>query len=104
VFDGEGSSDLLLTISAKLSWGGSKMTVSMTNWNKEHIQLRVRGNLVDRHRKVLFDDVEVGRIHAAGPKNTKSANRESYTISTAAYGASFPRSIRVPQSLLTPLF
>ena len=63
------------------------MTVSMTNWNKEYIQLRVKGNLVDRHRKVLFEDVEVGRILAAGPKNAKSANRDSYIISTAAYGA-----------------
>jgi len=85
VFDGEGSSDLLLTISARLSWGGSKMTASMTNWNKEHIQLRVKGNLTDRHGKVMFDDIEVGRIHAAGPKNTKSTT-ESYIISTAAYG------------------
>lgn len=75
----------------------------MTNWNKEHIQLRVRGNLMDRHRKVLFDDVEVGRIHAAGPKNTESASGESYTISTAAYGASLPCSIHIPQSLLTAL-
>ena len=86
MFDGEGSSDLLLTISAKFAWGGSKMTVSMTNWNKEHIQLRVKGNLMDRHGKVLFDDVEVGRILAAGPKNKESAGRESYTISAAAYG------------------
>ena len=63
------------------------MTVSMSNWNKEHIQLRVRGNLMDRHGKVLFDDVEVGRIQAGLPEGTTSAGKESYTISSAAYGA-----------------
>lgn len=87
MFDGEGSSDLLLSINAKLSWNGSKMTVSMTNWNKEYIQLRVRGNLMDRHGKVLFDDVEVGRIHAGGSKEANTTSRGFYTVSSAAYGA-----------------
>ena len=87
MFDGEGSSKPLLTISARWSWGGSKMTVSMTNWNKEYIQLRVKGNLMGRHGKVLFDDVEVGRIHPGPPDGTSSAGKESYTISSAAYGA-----------------
>jgi len=87
VFSGEDSAELLLTISGRWSWGGSKMTVSMTNWNKECIQLGVRGNLMDRHGKVLFDDIEVGRIHACPPQNTNSTSRESYTISSAAYGA-----------------
>jgi len=85
VFDGEGSSQPLLTISGKWSWGGSKMIVSMMNWNKECIQLRVRGSLMGRHCKIVFDDIEVGRILANLPKNTNSAGRESYTISTAAY-------------------
>jgi len=85
VFDGEGSSDLLMTVSAKWSWGGSRMTVSMTNWNKEYIQLRVKGNLMDRHGRVFFDGVEVGRILAGAPKDTNPAGRESYTISCAAY-------------------
>jgi len=85
VFDGEHSSELLLTISSRWSWGGSRMTVSMINWNKEHIQLTVKGNLMDRHTKVFFDDVEVGRILARLPKKTSATSRESYTISSAAY-------------------
>ena len=63
------------------------MIVSMTNWNKECIQLRVRGNLMDRHGKVLFDDVEVGRIQADLSKGPSPSGKESYTISSAAYGA-----------------
>ena len=59
----------------------------MTNWNKEYIQLRAKGNFTGRHGKVLFDDIEVGRIHADLPKNTNSPGGESYTISSAAYGA-----------------
>jgi hypothetical protein len=86
VFDGEGSSELLLTISSQWSWGGSKMTVSMINWNKEHIQLTVKGNILDRHTKVFFDNVEVGRIDTRLPKKTSSICRESYTLSSAAYG------------------
>lgn len=86
VFEGEGSSQLLLTISGKWSWGGSKMIVSMMNWNKECVQLRVRGSLMGRHCKIVFDDIEVGRILANLPKNTNSAGKESYTISAAAYG------------------
>ncbi|KAF9792257.1 tubby C-terminal-like domain-containing protein [Thelephora terrestris] len=85
VFDGEGSSELLLTISSQWSWGGSKMTVSMINWNKEHIQLTVKGNILDRHTKVFFDNVEVGRIDTRLPKKTNSICRESYTLSSAAY-------------------
>jgi len=85
VFDGEGSSELLLTVSGKWSWGGSKMTVSMMNWNKEHIQLRVRGGLMGRQCKIVFDDIEVGRILANLPKNASSTGRESYTISAAEY-------------------
>ena len=61
----------------------------MINWNKEQIQLRAKGNPVDHHVKVLFDDVEVGRINTGLPKNAKSASREFYTISSAAYGEEF---------------
>jgi hypothetical protein len=86
VFDGQDSSVLLLTISGKWSWGGSRMTASMINWNKEHIQLRVKGSILDRHGKVFFDDVEVGRIRAGLPTGTNSTARESYIISSAAYG------------------
>jgi hypothetical protein len=89
VFDGEGSSELLLTISGKWAWGGSKMTISMTNWNKECIQLRTRGSLMGRHCNIVYDDIEVGRILANLPKNSNSTSRESYTISTAAYGTWF---------------
>jgi hypothetical protein len=86
VFDGDDSSELLLTISTKWSWGGSRMTVSMINWNKEHIKLRVKGNLMDRHGKVFFDGLEVGRIHTGFTKDTKDTSGESYTVSSAAYG------------------
>lgn len=59
------------------------------NWNKEHIQLRVRGGLMGRYCKVLFDDIEVGRILANLPKNTSATSRGSYTISAAEYGTYF---------------
>ena len=62
----------------------------MTNWNKEDIQLRVKGNLTGRHGRVMFDDVEIGRIHAGLPKNANLTCRESYTISSAAYGTQLP--------------
>jgi uncharacterized protein YxjI len=85
IFDGKGSSELLLTVSGKWSWGGSGMTVSMVNWNKEHIQLIVKGNIMDRHCKVFFDGVEVGRIQADLKKEDNPAGGEIYTISGAAY-------------------
>jgi len=86
VFDGEGSSELLLTISSKWPWAGSRMTVSMINWNKERIQLSVKGNIVGRHGKVFFDDVEVGRIRAGLPiRGTTSSGGASYAISSAEY-------------------
>jgi len=61
------------------------MTVSMINWNKEHIQLTVKGNFMDRQTKVFFDDVEVGRILGRLPKKTSATSGESYTVSSAAY-------------------
>lgn len=85
VFDGGGSSELLLTISGKWSWGGARMMASMINWNKEHIQLYVKGSICNRHGKVFFDDVEVGRIHAGHQKNSLPSSRGTYTISSAAY-------------------
>jgi hypothetical protein len=78
------------------------MAVSMINWNREHTQLRVKRNVVNRHGRVFFDDVEVGRIQAGPPRDTGSSGGESYTISSAAYGLQ-PPLIHVPQSSLTSL-
>jgi len=86
VFDGEGSSELLLTISGKWSCAGSRMTVSMINWNKENIQLRVKGNIAGSHSKIFFDDVEVGRIRSGLPRGScNPVCGVSYAISSAAY-------------------
>ena len=41
---------------------------------------------MDRHRKVFFDGVEVGRIQADLKKEDNPTGGESYTISGAAYG------------------
>jgi len=76
------------------------MTVSMTNWNKEYVQLRVKGNLLGRYSKVMFDDVEVGRIRSALPKNTNSTCKESYTISAAPYGAQSSSLLPFPPSAI----
>lgn len=59
----------------------------MINWNKEHIQLRVKGNVAGTHGKIFFDDVEVGRIRSGLPRGTSvPACGVSYAISSAAYG------------------
>lgn len=74
----------------------------MINWNREHTQLRVKRNVVNRHGRVFFDDVEVGRIQARPRRDTGSAGRESYTISSAAYGVQLSL-VHVPLSSLTSL-
>ena len=62
----------------------------MINWNKEHIKLKVKGNILDRHRhNVFFDNIEVGRILSGIPERTNSIGEESYSISSAAYGTPF---------------
>ena len=62
IYQGEGDENEVIHVRGHFSFGGTKMTVTFTNFDGEAIELEVRGDFFDRKAKIFYKDVPIARI------------------------------------------